>query len=69
MSIRPIQGSVPPPVPQRQPAAEARLTPEEKQFFEGLYPEAAGDIRSHETYNRTGMSHEVRLGSMIDRKG
>jgi hypothetical protein len=71
MSIQSIQGSVLPPTATRQetPGAQAPLTPDEKQFFEELYPEAAGEIRSYPTYSRSGETQEARLGSMIDRKG
>jgi hypothetical protein len=71
MSIQPVQGQI---VPQSAPVqktsgADALLTPEEKQFFEKLYPEAAPEIHSYPTYGRSGATAEPRLGSMIDRKG
>jgi hypothetical protein len=71
MSIQSIQGSVLPPAPaaQETPRAHAPLTPDETEFFEKLYPEAAGEIRSYPTYSRSGATQEARLGSMIDRKG
>ena len=71
MSIQPVRTTVPPPTAPMQtpPKADALLTPDEKQFFERLYPEAAGEIQSYPTYSRSGATQEGRLGSMIDRKG
>ncbi len=45
------------------------VTNEEKQFFEGLFPQAAPSIRSYSGYAVTGQRTQVSLGTIIDAKG
>jgi hypothetical protein len=45
------------------------VTPEEKQFFEQLFPAAAREIQLHTIYSRTGSPTEQLVGTLIDRKG
>jgi len=45
------------------------VTGEEKQFFEGLFPQAAPSIRSYSGYSVNGQRTQVSLGTIIDAKG
>jgi hypothetical protein len=45
------------------------VTSEEKQFFEGLFPQAAPSIRSYSGYSVSGQRTQVSLGTIIDAKG
>ena len=45
------------------------VTGEEKQFFEGLFPQAAPTIRSYSGYSVSGQRTQVSLGTIIDAKG
>lgn len=45
------------------------VTGEEKQFFEGLFPQAAPTIRSYSGYSVSGQKTQVSLGTIIDAKG
>jgi len=45
------------------------ITDGERNFFEGLFPAAAKDIRSYSPYQRNGGRTEVALGTLVDLKG
>lgn len=59
----------PAPVRSEDSRDAGELTQAETEFFEKLYPDAAGDIRTHVTYGRNGTSTPSILGTLIDRKG
>jgi hypothetical protein len=48
---------------------ETGITDAEKQYFENLFPGAAGDIRSYAPYSRNGMKQSGAVGSLVDVKG
>ena len=41
----------------------------EKQYFEGLFPSAADEIRSYSPYQRNGARQSAGLGTLVDVKG
>jgi hypothetical protein len=45
------------------------ITDVEKNYFEGLFPAAAKDIRSYSPYQRNGGRNAASLGTLIDLKG
>jgi hypothetical protein len=45
------------------------VTSEEKQYFEGLFPQAAPSIRSYSGYSVSGQRTQVSLVTIIDAKG
>ncbi len=45
------------------------VTNEEKQYFEGLFPQSAPTIRSYSGYSVGGQRTQVSLGTIIDAKG
>lgn len=47
----------------------AVLSNSEKQYFEQLFPNSAEEIRSYNPYQRGGAKTDVKLGSLVDRKG
>ena len=74
---KPVQPQVPerkelPAAPQTQPtdlASGGVLTAPEKEFFEGLFPGAKTDIRSHNMYHKDGSTSSKPIGTVVDRKG
>lgn len=48
---------------------ESVITEGEKQYFEELFPSAAGDIRTYSPYQRNGERNAVSLGTLIDVRG
>ena len=48
---------------------EELLTPDEKQYFARLFPQAAGDIQSYQVYSPGGKRTIVQSGTIIDRRG
>ena len=59
-----------PAAPENSPAAAQEIiTPDEKRYFEQLFPQAAGEIRSHEVYTPRGKRNLVQSGTHVDRKG
>jgi hypothetical protein len=42
---------------------------DETEYFEGLFPLSATEIRSYATYRKEGKAPPAVLGSIIDRKG
>jgi hypothetical protein len=47
----------------------SEITDAEKQYFENLFPGAAGDIRSYSPYSRNGIKQSGTVGSLLDVKG
>ncbi|MBW7886948.1 MAG: hypothetical protein H3C35_01130 [Bacteroidetes bacterium] len=45
------------------------ITPEEKKYFEKLFPDATEEIRSYAAYSPGGMKKHVALGTIIDARG
>jgi hypothetical protein len=45
------------------------LTASEKEYFEGLFPNAKADIRSHNVYRKDGSTPSTSVGTVLDRKG
>lgn len=45
------------------------ITDVEKNFFEGLFPAAAKDIRTYTPYQRNGGRDATALGTLVDLKG
>lgn len=71
-----LNGSAPPPanMPSAsratdEAAPEAGLTNDERSFFENLFPAAAADIHTYQTYTRSGIVREHNVGALVDRKG
>lgn len=56
-----------PPPPQSEPVAT--LTPDERDYFERLFPASSEEIRSYPTYSPSGLRMATISGTMIDRKG
>jgi hypothetical protein len=48
---------------------EAVISDTEKQYFEGLFPSAAGEIRSYSPYQKNGARQSAGLGTLVDVKG
>jgi hypothetical protein len=57
--------------PQTPPQAsqEEMLTTDEKKFFAGLFPQAAGDIQSYQVYSPAGKHTIAQSGTLVDRRG
>ena len=53
----------------QEQAADPVISDDEKQYFENLFPNSAGDIRSFSPYGRNGIKQPATLGSLIDMKG
>jgi hypothetical protein len=46
------------------------LSPDEKSFFEGLFPESGKDIRAYQAYTGNGEQQKsAPTGTLVDRKG
>jgi len=54
----------------KAPAADDKaITPEEKNYFMGLYPENKSEITDYHFYQKTGKMSGVKIGSQFDRRG
>jgi hypothetical protein len=52
-----------------QASQEEMLTADEKKFFAGLFPQAAGDIQSYQVYSPAGKRTMAQSGTLVDRRG
>lgn len=50
--------------PQQHPV----LTAEEQQYFEGLFPGSAADVRGHQAYTGGGTPSTAASGTIVDRR-
>lgn len=57
------------PVGQQSVLAAKELNNEEKEFFKELFPAAANEIRSYQSYDKEGTKMAARLGAFVDKKG
>lgn len=55
------------PAPPAEPLAA--LTPDERDYFERLFPASSDEVRSYPTYSPSGLRMATVSGTMIDRKG
>jgi len=58
-------------VQDQQPASTQNqpvLTADEQRFFEGLFPESAGDVRGHQAYTGEGNRSATHPGTIVDRR-
>jgi hypothetical protein len=46
-----------------------KLTNSERSYFQDLFPQSAEEIRRYNPYQRDGVKNEVRLGTLLDRRG
>lgn len=46
-----------------------QLNKEETEFFQQLFPSAADEIRSCQSYDKEGVKMAARLGAFVDKKG
>ncbi len=56
-------------VEQQGALAANALNTEEKEFFKELFPAAANEIRSYQSYDKEGAKMGARLGAFVDKKG
>jgi hypothetical protein len=45
------------------------LTNSEREYFEQLFPASAEEVRRYNPYQKDGGKVEIRLGTLLDRKG
>lgn len=57
------------PVEQQGALALNTLNNEEKEFFKELFPSAANEIRSYQSYDKEGVKMAAQLGAFVDKKG
>jgi len=50
-------------------APQELLSPEERKFFENLFPDAAPELQRHTVYSGDGAKTAAEIGKLIDRKG
>ncbi|MBI3578972.1 MAG: hypothetical protein HY089_06120, partial [Ignavibacteriales bacterium] len=46
-----------------------KLNKEETEFFQQLFPSAADEIQSYQSYDKEGVKMAARLGAFVDKKG
>ena len=49
--------------------AEDVITPDERRFFQELFPTSATEIGDHHAYRRDGSRVALSTGTVVDRKG
>ena len=47
----------------------SKLNNEETEFFHRLFPSAANEIRSYQSYDKEGVKMVARIGAFVDKKG
>jgi len=48
---------------------DAKISNDEKKFFQKLYPQQKEEINNYHFYNKSGRKNGVSLGSLFDKRG